>query len=500
MTDSPTAHPADVTTRRRWIALIFISIAQLMVIFDASIMNIALPQAQLDLAFSDADRQWVITAYSLAFGALLLLGGRVSDQWGRRRSFIVGLVGFSVASVLGGFAANIEMLVVARVLQGVFAALLAPAAMSLLSVTFPAGRERATAFGVFSAVAGAGGAIGLLLGGVLTEFASWRWTLLVNIVFGAAAVAGALAHVRDAGAERQGQRHDVFGAVLASVGLAALVFGLNRAETEGWGAATTIASFVTAVVLLAVFVAVENRAAAPLLPMRVILDRDRGGAYLSVSLAMAGNFTQFLFLTYYMQSILGFSPLLTGVAFLPLVACLIFGSTQLGTRLIGRLQVRWLISGGYLVGAAGMFWLTRLTVENNYWQVVFPASVVMGLGLGTAFMCSMVLATSNVDPADTGVASAMVNTSQQIGGAVGTALMSAIAAGATASWLATNGTAVNAAADQADVHGYVTAFWWAAGALILAAVTSFALVRSTRPSDAAADGSSADSAASLAHY
>lgn len=499
MTDSLAAQPADVTRRRRWIALVFISIAQLMVIFDASIMNIALPQAQLDLAFSDADRQWVITAYSLAFGALLLLGGRVSDQWGRRRAFIVGLVGFSMASVLGGFAADIGMLLVARVLQGVFAALLAPAAMSLLSVTFPEGRDRATAFGVFSAVAGAGGAIGLLLGGVLTEFASWRWTLLVNIVFGAVAVAGALAYVRDAGTGRHRERHDVPGTVLASAGLAALVFGLNRAETGGWGAGLTIASLVTAVVLLAVFVAVENRAAAPLLPMRVILDRNRAGAYLGASLAMAGNFTQFLFLTYYMQSVLGFSPLLTGVAFLPLVGCLIFGSTQLGTRLIGRLPVRWLVGGGYLVGAAGMFWLTRLTVDNAYWPVVFPAGVVMGLGLGAAFMCCMVLATSAVDPADTGVASAMVNTSQQIGGAVGTALMSTIAAGATAAWLAMNQGGASPAADQAAVHGYVTAFRWAAGTLVLAAATSFVLVRSTGPDNAATPASSTDPAAALMH-
>ncbi|WP_314192429.1 MFS transporter [uncultured Arthrobacter sp.] len=499
MIESSALQAKDRVDRRRWIALAFISIAQLMVIFDASIMNIALPRAQPDLPFSDSDRQWLITAYSLAFGALLLLGGRVSDQWGRWRSFTIGLVGFSVASVSGGLATNIGMLAAARVLQGVFAALLAPAAMSLLSVTFPAGRERATAFGVFSAVAGAGGAIGLLLGGVLTEFASWRWTLLVNIVFGAVAVAGAIVYVRDAGADRQSQRHDVLGTVLASVGLAALVFGLNRAETEGWGAGLTIASFVTAVVLLAVFVVVENRVSAPLLPMRVILDRNRGGAYLSVSLAMAGNFTQFLFLTYYMQAILRFSPLMTGVAFLPLVGCLIFGSTQLGTRLVGRLPVRWLMGGGYLVGAAGMIWLTRLTVENAYWQVVLPASVVMGLGLGTAFMCSMVLATSAVEPQDTGVASAMVNTSQQIGGAVGTALMSAIAAGATAAWLATDQTAVNAAADQAAVHGYVTAFWWAAGALILAAATSFILVRSSDPDHAATAKSSTDSAPVFAH-
>lgn len=498
MTDLSAVKAADPTWRRRWIALVFISIAQLMVIFDASIMNIALPQAQADLAFSDADRQWVITAYSLAFGALLLLGGRVSDQWGRRRAFIVGLVGFSLASVLGGIAPNIGMFLAARVLQGMFAALLAPAAMSLLSVTFPSGRERATAFGVFSAIAGAGGAIGLLLGGVLTEFATWRWTLLVNTVFGAVAVLGALAYIREVRDERPRERLDVAGTLLASAGLAALVFGLNRAETDGWGAGLTVASFVAAVVLLAEFVFVETRAAAPLLPMRVILHRNRGGAYLSAALAMAANFTQFLFLTYYMQVVLGFSPLLTGVAFLPLVACLILGSTQLGTRLTGRLPARWLMGAGYLVGAAGMFWLTRLTVDNAYWPVVFPASVVMGLGLGTAFMCSMVLATAGVEPQDTGVASAMVNTSQQIGGAVGTALMSTIAAAATTAWAASN-QAGESATDQAAVHGYVSAFSWAAGAMVLAAVTSFVLIRSGGRTGSAPDTTATPAAPALTH-
>lgn len=489
----------DRVVRRRWIALAFISIAQLMVIFDASIMNVALPKAQLDLAFSDSDRQWVITAYSLTFGALLLLGGRVSDQRGRKRAFIIGLVGFSLASVLGGAAANIEMLLTARVLQGVFAALLAPAAMSLLSLTFPSGRERATAFGVFSAVAGAGGAIGLLLGGVLTEFASWRWTLLVHMVFGAVAVIGAIAYVREGSPVRSRERLDVLGTLLASAGLAALVFGLNRAETEGWGAAATVAALVTAIVLLALFIFVETRAAAPLLPLRVILHRNRGGAYLSGALAMAGNFTQFLFLTYYMQTILGFSPLLTGIAFLPLVACLIFGSTQLGTRLIARVPARWLMGAGYLVGAAGMFWLTRLTVENAYWAVVFPASVVMGLGLGTAFMCSMVVATSGVQPDDTGVASAMVNTSQQVGGAVGTALMSTIAAGATATWMASAGHADTAlAVQQGAVQGYVTAFWWAAGSIVLAALVSLGFIRSA-VGDAVPEAADVGAAPALMH-
>ncbi|MFC9772491.1 MULTISPECIES: MFS transporter [unclassified Pseudarthrobacter] len=500
MIESSPMQATDPASRRRWIALAFISIAQLMVIFDASIMNIALPKAQLDLAFSDADRQWVITAYSLAFGALLLLGGRISDQWGRKRAFITGLVGFSLASVLGGVAANIEMLLAARVLQGVFAALLAPAAMSLLSVTFPSGTERATAFGVFSAVAGAGGAIGLLLGGVLTEFASWRWTLLVNIVFGAVAVIGALAYVGEESNGRHRERLDVLGTLLASAGLATLVFGLNRAETGGWGAPATITSLVAAVVLLALFILVETRAGAPLLPLRVILHRNRGGAYLSAALAMAGNFTQFLFLTYYMQTILGFSPLLTGVAFLPLVACLIVGSTQLGTRLIARFPARWLMGAGYLVGATGMFWLTRLTIENAYWPVVFPASIVMGLGLGTAFICSMVVATSGLQPDDTGVASAMVNTSQQVGGAVGTALMSTIAAGATATRMASaRETDTALAMQQAAVEGYVTAFWWAAGSIVLAALVSLGLIRSGGVGDAEPAAAGADAAPALIH-
>jgi EmrB/QacA subfamily drug resistance transporter len=475
---APTPTSTGVSSRARWIALIFIAIAQLMVVFDASIMNIALPQAQADLGFDDAARQWVITAYSLAFGALLLLGGRISDSIGRRKAFIIGLIGFGIASALGGLAPNIELLVTARVLQGVFAALLAPAALSLLSLTFPSGKERATAFGVFSAIAGAGGAIGLLLGGVLTEYATWRWTLLVNVAFAAVAIFGAIVYIRDSTDNRNRARLDIIGTILASVGLAAIVFGFSLAETDGWAAAATITAFAMGVLLLIVFVIVEARVANPLLPLRVITDRNRGGAYLSSALAMAANFTQFLFLTYYMQNVLGFSPLLTGVAFLPLVICLIIGTTQLGTRLITRVPARWLMAGGYLVGAAGMLWLSRITVDNDYLTVVLPASIVMGLGIGTAFMCSMVLATTGVAGKDTGVASALVNTSQQIGGAVGTALMSTIAAGATAMFLTAN---TDATAAEASVNGYATAFVWATGVLVLAAIVAFALVRSRGP-------------------
>jgi EmrB/QacA subfamily drug resistance transporter len=485
MTDTATALTVAPATRlrARWVALVFISIAQLMVVFDASIMNIALPQAQSDLGFDDAARAWVITAYSLAFGALLLLGGRVSDHIGRRKAFIIGLIGFGIASALGGLAPNIEMLVTARVLQGVFAALLAPAALSLLSLTFPSGKERATAFGVFSAIAGAGGAIGLLLGGVLTEYATWRWTLLVNVAFAAAAIFGAIVYIRDSTNDRNHDRLDVIGTILASVGLAAVVFGFSSAETDGWAATVTLASFAVGIVLLIAFVIVEARVANPLLPLRVVTDRNRGGAYLSSALAMAANFTQFLFLTYYMQNILGFSPLLTGVAFLPLVICLIIGTTQLGTRLIARVPARWLMTGGYLVGAAGMLWLSRITVANDYLSVVLPASIVMGLGIGTAFMCSMVLATTGVAGKDTGVASALVNTSQQVGGAVGTALMSTIAAGATAAFLTAN---TDPSTAEASVTGYATAFVWATGLLVLAAIVAGVMVRSrgTQTTDA----------------
>lgn len=475
---APTPTNTGLSSRARWLALVFISIAQLMVVFDASIMNIALPQAQTDLGFDDSARQWVITAYSLAFGALLLLGGRISDSIGRRRAFIIGLVGFGIASALGGLAPNIELLVTARVLQGIFAPLLAPAALSLLSLTFPSGKERATAYGVFSAIAGAGGAIGLLLGGVLTEYATWRWTLLVNVAFAAIATVGAIAYIRDSTDNRNGARLDIAGTILASVGLAAVVFGFSRAETGGWTAPATITSFAVGVLLLIVFVLVESRVSNPLLPLRVITDPNRGGAYLSSALAMAANFTQFLFLTYYMQNVLGFTPLLTGVAFLPLVICLIIGTTQLGTRLVTRVSPRWLMSGGYLVGAVGMLWLSRIAPANDYLTVVLPASIVMGLGIGAAFMCSMVLATTGVAGQDTGVASALVNTSQQIGGAVGTALMSTIAAGATAAFLTSNTTA---SATDSAVHGYATAFVWATGLLILAAILAFTLVRSRGP-------------------
>jgi EmrB/QacA subfamily drug resistance transporter len=386
-----------------------------------------------------------------------------------RRELLTGLVGFALASAVGGAAVDTGMLFGARALQGVFGALLAPAALSLVTTTFTKGRERATAFGVFSAIAMAGSAIGLLLGGALTEYVDWRWCLYVNILFAAAAFAGAAAFVRDDGS-RNRNRLDLPGTLLGTGGLLALVWGFATAETDGWTAPLTVGMFAAALVLLVTFVAVEARTRAPLLPLRVVTDRNRAGVYLGIGLAMIAMFAQFLFLAYYLQLIKGYSPLLSGVAFLPMTVCLTIGSTQVGAPLMNRVPARRLMVPGFLATAAAMALLAQLTPDSSYWAVVLPAQIVLGLGMGTAFTPD--LATYGVRPEDAGIASAMLNTSQQIGGSIGTALLNTIAAGATTAWAATHaGDAAGAA-----VHGYTTAFWWAAGVLVLAAAIIAACV------------------------
>ncbi len=326
--DPPETVPGEQTRehRLRWFVLAVIGLAQLMVVLDATIVNIALPAAQKSLEFSDADRQWVVTAYALAFGSLLLLGGRLSDLFGRRNTFVIGLVGFAAMSAVGGAAVNFPMLVAARAGQGVFGALLAPAALSLLSVTFTRPDERAKAFGVFGAIAGAGGAVGLLLGGVLTEWASWRWSLYVNLVFAAVALVGAVLMMAPHKAEHR-PRLDIPGTVTVSAGLFSIVYGFSHAESHGWSDGATIAWLLAGAVLLAIFVVIETRVAHPLLPLRVVLDRTRGGAYLAMFIAGTGMFAVFLFLTYYMQTVLQYSPVITGVAYLPMVAGMVISAT-----------------------------------------------------------------------------------------------------------------------------------------------------------------------------
>ena len=490
-----TAHSAS--DPRRWTALIFIALAQLMVVLDATIVNIALPSAQADLDISDANRQWVITAYALAFGGLLLFGGRVSDLWGRRRAFVIGLIGFALASALGGAAQNEAMLFSSRALQGIFGAILAPASLSLLTVLFTDPRERAKAFGVFGAIAGAGAAVGLLLGGTLTDYLDWRWTFYVNIPFAVVAAVGALLVIREPMQARNHSPLDIPGVLLASLGLVSLVYAFSRAEQESWGESFTVGSFVLAAVLLVAFVVVESRVRAPLLPLRVVTDRNRGGSYLSIGLAVIGMFGLFLFLTYYLQIVRGYSPVKTGVAFLPMVAGMVTGSTQIGARLVTRVSPRGLMVPGLLTASLGMLLLTRLEVDSSYASIILPAQLLIGLGMGTTFMPAMSLATARVRPTDAGVASAMVNVTQQVGGAIGTAALNTIAASATSSYL-TSHTA--RAADprllqfQAMVHGYTSAIWWAFGFLLVAALTAAVLINGR--SDRSAGQSGGDEAVS----
>jgi len=471
---------ADPHHDRRWLILGVIGIAQLLVVLDVTIVNIALPSAQQDLGFSDDARQWVITAYALAFGSLLLLGGRIADLFGRKWMFVTGLLGFAGASALGGAAQSFGLLVGARALQGVFAALLAPAALSLLAATFTDPGERAKAFGVFGAIAGAGGAFGLLLGGALTEVLDWRWCLYVSILFAVpAAIAGTrlLHHVPAPNRPRL----DVPGTLAASSGLFSLVFGLARAETDGWGDPVTLGFLVASAVLLAGFVALQRRAAHPLLPLRVVVDRNRGGSYLAIATAGAGIFGVFLFLTFYLQRTKGLSPLETGLAFLPMNFAIIATATIVSTRLLARTGPRPLVPLGMMLGALGMALLTRIGVDTGYASHVLPSLILIGVGFGLIIAPSIATATLGVPPHDLGVASAMVNTSQQIGGSIGTALLSTLAASATTDFIAGRGPAPDVLR-QAAVEGYTTAFWVAAGIFAIGALVCGSLLRpGTRP-------------------
>jgi EmrB/QacA subfamily drug resistance transporter len=462
---------------RRFRALGIIAVAQLMIVLDASVVTIALPSAQRALHISVANRQWVLTAYTLAFGGLLLLGGRIADYVGRKRMFIVSLLGFAGASALGGLAQNAAMLFGARALQGAFAAVMAPAALSLLTVTFTEPHERARAFGVYGAIAGAGAAIGLILGGVLTEYASWRWTLLINVPIAITAAILASFEIRESRAEGHG-RYDIPGALTVTSGLLALVYGFTKAASDGWGASTTLSFLAAAAMLLVGFVLVELRSSHPLLPLRVILDRNRGGAFLASFLVGIALFGTFLFLTYYLQGTLHYSALKTGFAFLPFSAGIILAATA-ASRLLPRFGPRAVITAGLLLGAIGLVWFTRIGPATGYLAHVLPAEIIVSLGMGLAFVPLSSTALIGVGAEDAAVASAMVNTTQQIGGSLGTALLNTVAASATASYLLVHRQAVpNVAAGL--VHGYTTAFALSASLLAAAVVSTILLIRAPR--------------------
>jgi len=454
---------------RRWWILGVVGLAQLMVVLDATIVNIALPSAQRDLGFSNADRQWVVTAYSLAFGGLLLLGGRLSDLVGRRRMLIIGLIGFAAASAFGGAATSFAMLVIGRGAQGAFGAMLAPAALSTLTVTFTDPAERGKAFGVYGAIAGGGGAVGLLLGGVLTEYLSWRWCLYVNVVLAVFAVTGAVRLLTTQ--PRDPSVHiDWPGTVLVVGGLVSVVYGLSEADTSGWGAPTTVALLIAGVVLLAAFVLVEQRVAHPLLPLRIVLNRFRGGAYLAIGLSAIGVFGIFLFLTYYLQLTLAYSPVKSGLAFLPMIAAIIASSTTSSGVLMPRFGPRPLIPSGLLIAAGGLALLaSQLGLRTSYLAWILPALLMVGVGLGLVFGCGLNTATYGTGAADAGVASALVNTNQQVGGSIGTALLNTLAASALTSYVLAHGHSPLDLA-QAAVHSYVVGFWVSAAILTGSAV------------------------------
>jgi EmrB/QacA subfamily drug resistance transporter len=471
---------AESSSRRRWLILALIGVAQLMVVLDATIVNIALPSAQEALGFSDDSRQWVITAYALSFGSLLLFGGRLGDLFGRKRVFIAGLTGFAAASAVGGFATSFGVLVGARALQGAFAALLAPAALSLLTTTFTIPEERNRAFSVFGMIGASGAAVGLILGGGLTELLDWRWTMFVNLAFAAPAAVAAVRLLADDGVQTSRGRIDLPGTLTASGGLLALVYGLANAESQGWGSPVTVASLAVGGALLAAFVAVERRAEHPLLPLRVVADRARAGGFLAIAVVGAGMFGVFLFLSYYMQQTLGMSPLVSGLAFLPMLAVIMPAGAIAQTRLLPRFGPRPVVAAGMLISAAAMLIVTGVGVDSAYGTEVLPGLLVMGLGLGLVFGPSMDMATRGVDGADAGVASALVNTGQQVGGSIGTALLSTLAASAAAAYTSSNGGAADAVT-QAAVNGYTTAFTWAAGLFAIGALVSWLLLPSGRP-------------------
>ncbi|MFD8452052.1 MFS transporter [Streptomyces coelicoflavus] len=471
----------DLTTPspspQRWWALPVVSLAQLMVVLDATIVNIALPSAQQDLGMSDANRHWVITAYALAFGGLLLVGGRVCGALGHRRSFVLGLVGFAAASAVGGAANSSGVLFAARAGQGVFAALLAPAALSLLILTFTDGRERGKAFGVFAGVGAGGAALGVVAGGLLTEYADWRWCLYINVPMAAITLLGVPFVMRDRPSGTL--RHlDLPGVLLSVTGLVCLVYGFTQAEPHGWGDPKVLALLLGGLLLLSLFVVVEARTSHPLLPLRILVHRTRGTAFASVCVMFVAMFGFYLFVSYYTQTILGYSPVKAGMTLLVNAVCTTIGAMVIAGRLTGRVPPNVLIAGSLLSSALGMLVLTQLEVDsaNVFALYLTPSMILTGLGLGCLLAAATNLATAELGYADAGVASAAYNTVQQVGAAFGTALLNSIATSVTGAYLKDHGRGGDAV-NAGTVHGYTVALWVAFGVLVAGALAVVLLGR-----------------------
>jgi EmrB/QacA subfamily drug resistance transporter len=466
-------HERAVRERSRWLALAVIGIAFASVVTTLTAINVALPSAQRALHFTTADRQWVVTAYTLAFGSLLLAGGRVVDLLGQKTTFLVGLLGFAGVSAVGAASVNFGMLVAGRACQGAFAALLVPSSLSLLTTTFTDPKERARAFGIFGAIATAGGAVGLLIGGALTEYLSWRWTLYVNLVFaGVAFVGGALVLARQPTPTKP--RLDIPGVLLSSAGMFSLVYGFGNAATHSWGDPSTWGFLVAGTALLALFAFWMGRAANPLLPPRVVLNRNRAGAYVAMFVASFCLFATFFLLTYYLQGTLSFSPVTSGLAFLPISTSLVIAANLSTIVLMPRVGPRPLVPAGLAVAAGATAWLAQLGPHTGYVEGMLGPLVLIGLGLGSVIAPSLNAGTYGVAPQDAGEASATVTVGQQLGASISTSLLNTIFAAAVTSYLVAHVSAGRAANALALAHGYDTAFWWttviAAGGAVVAAV------------------------------
>ncbi|UDY23500.1 MFS transporter [Nocardioides sp. Kera G14] len=465
--------PPDPHHARRWLALGVILIAQMMLLLDATIVNVALPSMQEDLGFSDASRGWVVTAYLLSFGSLLLLGGRLADAFGRKTTFIAGLAGFAIASAVAGAAPNIETLITARAVQGGFAAAMAPAALSLITVIFTDPKELNKAFAIFGAVAGSSSALGLMLGGLLTDYVDWRWTMYVNIAFAIVGILGGLALLHNS-ADADKPKLSVPSTVLGSAGVFGLVFGAAKAETDGWGAALTLTSLILGAVLLVGFVVLQKVDRNPLVPLRILADRNRAAGLVTLLLGQAAVFALFLFLTYYFQEVLGYSPLRTGVAFLPMMLTVVVVATLTQSLLTKHLTLRAVVAGGLIVGGVGAALLTRADASTHYASWVLPGLILAGVGIGSAIVSAVALAQMGVEGRDAGAAGAVNNVFQQLGAALGIAIISTFVATASNDYLADHG---STAVIDATVHGFSVGFWWAAGAFWAGALISGALIR-----------------------
>lgn len=487
---STAASPAPLAVEpdpRRWKALFVIAMAQLMVVLDGSIVNIALPSIQQDLGITDADRQWVITAYTLAFGGLLLLGGRIADYQGRKKMFIVGLIGFAFASFLGGISTSAEMLYGARALQGAAGALLAPAALALITVTFTDSKERAKAFGVFGGISGAGAAIGLVAGGLLTEFLSWHWCLLVNVPVAIIAVSLAIPFVHESRATGN-TKYDIPGAIFGTAGLLSLVYGITQAQTQGWNGQSTLSFMGLGILLLIIFIIIEAKSTHPLLPLRILENRNRGGAYLASFFVGVGLFAMFLFLTFFFQAVLGYTPLQSGLLFLPFSAGVIL-SAGLAAQLLPRFGPRWVTASGFLLAIVGMVLLTRMTSGSQYVGDILPSLIIISIGMGLVFVPLSAVSLFAIGNHDAGVASAVLNTSQQIGGSIGVAFLNTIATSATAAFVVANN--LQAPTPDALVAGFTRGFAWGAAILTVAAIIWVVLVNMSKKDMAANDSPTA---------